>query len=126
MLDRQRTGAPPMNEHNYVGGELDVFAHVRHWKEYWISSLRPYMGLSILEVGAGLGVNTSLLRTGKETRWVCLEPDPKLAARAEETIGGAEVGVRAPGAVEVRVGTVESLEPEETFDTILYIDVLEH
>src|SRR2546421_1225613 len=121
-----------MSNDTYAGGELELFARAQHWKEYWISRLRPYIGSSVLEVGAGIGANTLLLRTGAEAQWVCLEPDPQLAGRAEEAIAEAAMNGAADGCVqprctaEVRVGTVVSLEPEEFFDTILYIDVLEH
>src|SRR5438105_1457438 len=127
-----------MSNDIYAGGELELFARAQHWKDYWISRLRPYIGSSVLEVGAGIGANTLLLRTGAESRWVCLEPDPQLAGRAEEAIAEAgmngcageneraNVRVRPRCTAEVRIGTIAALEPEEMFDTVLYIDVLEH
>ena len=113
-----------MSNDTYAGGELELFARAQHWKDYWISRLRPYIGSSVLEVGAGIGANTLLLRTGAESRWVCLEPDPQLAGRAEEAIaeagmnGGTDVPGGARCTAEVRIGTVGSLEPEEFFDTM--------
>jgi SAM-dependent methyltransferase len=54
------------------------------------------------------------------TRWVCLEPDRRLAERlANQAI------VRAPQ-VEIVVGDISAVDAEERFDTIVYIDVLEH
>ncbi len=111
-----------MSEHTYVGGEVDLFARAQNWKRYWISRLRPHLGGCVLEAGAGIGTNTLLLRSGSERRWVCLEPDGQLVARLKENIA------RAPNvqACEVRTGFVSSLPRAEMFDTILYIDVLEH
>src|SRR6266446_6819483 len=57
-----------MSEHTYRGGELELFARALHWKSYWISVLREYIHGSVLEVGAGIGANTSLLRDRKSTR----------------------------------------------------------
>jgi SAM-dependent methyltransferase len=111
-----------MSEHTYKGGELELFARARNWKAYWISALRNHIHGSVLEVGAGIGANTLLLRNGAENRWVCLEPDPQLAAVLEQK---TDTSTNLP-AVEVRQGTVASLGPGEIFDTILYIDVLEH
>src|SRR6185503_35399 len=111
-----------MTDHTYVGGELELFAEAQHWKRYWIASLREYIRGSVLEVGAGIGANTLLLRDGSEPRWVCLEPDPKLASTLEENMAASSVCRTC----EVRTSTVESLAATETFDTILYIDVLEH
>ena len=39
----------------YIGSELDLFAHALNWKAYWSSVLRPYVGSTILDVGAGIG-----------------------------------------------------------------------
>ncbi|HSH96534.1 MAG TPA: class I SAM-dependent methyltransferase [Roseimicrobium sp.] len=106
-----------MSSLDYVGDELGLFALATHWKGYWVSQLKPYLGSEVLEVGAGIGTNTPYLRTGKEKRWVCLEPDPKLAAVHSE---------RLRPVPEVIVGTLEDLPADAHFDTILYIDVLEH
>ena len=111
-----------MNEHAYVGGELELFAQANHWKRYWISRLRRYLRGSVLEVGAGIGTNTLLLRNGSEQRWVCLEPDSRLAAELADKIATSP----ACRTSEVRTGTIASLPPGESFDSILYIDVLEH
>src|ERR1041385_2459653 len=111
-----------MSDRKYPGGELDLFAHADHWKAYWSSQLRPFIGRSVLEIGAGIGSNTTRLCQGTEERWICLEPDPLLAARLMQT-------VRATthcGGCEGRTGCITSLAADEQFDTLLYIDVLEH
>ena len=38
-----------MNTLNYVGEELDLFAHAHHWKSYWASRLRPCIRGDVLE-----------------------------------------------------------------------------
>ncbi len=106
----------------YPGEELDLFAHASNWKAYWSDRIRPCMGPDVLEVGAGIGANTDLLRGGMAGRWLCLEPDPALAARIP-----AFPALDGPArTVEVVTGTVEDLPPGVQFDTVLYIDVLEH
>jgi len=111
-----------MSQQAYMGGELELFAQASRWKEYWISQLRPYVQGAVLEVGAGIGANTLRLRSGSERRWVCLEPDPQLA----DTLRGQLTGTPLEWTTEVLTGTLETLEPAERFDSILYIDVLEH
>jgi SAM-dependent methyltransferase len=106
----------------YVGSELDLFAEVHNWKEYWASQLRPFVQGDILEVGAGIGSNTRLLDVaGGSGRWVCLEPDPELLAQLTRNIRQSQ----APRSYETLRGTLESLSGRR-FDTIVYIDVLEH
>lgn len=106
----------------YPGEELELFAHASNWKAYWSDRIRSCLGPDVLDVGAGMGANTDLLRGGMAGRWLCLEPDPGLAAR----ISVFPVLDRPARTVEVVTGTVEDLPPEAQFDTVLYIDVLEH
>jgi 2-polyprenyl-3-methyl-5-hydroxy-6-metoxy-1,4-benzoquinol methylase len=111
-----------MSELKYVGSELHLFAAAKNWKTYWSRQIRPFLSGDILEVGAGIGSNTRFLNPGGVGRWVCLEPDPELAAQlvrnSEET--------KSPPGYETVCGTLESLSGEQEFDTIIYIDVLEH
>lgn len=102
----------------YVGEELDIFAHAVRWKSYWSSSIRRWVRGDVLEVGAGLGVNTPLLNNPGVRSIVCLEPDPLLAARLTETI-------RSISGAHAICGTLASA-PKTQFDSIVYIDVLEH
>jgi cyclopropane fatty-acyl-phospholipid synthase-like methyltransferase len=111
-----------MTSFAYVGGELDLFAAATNWKSYFRSHLEPYLGREVLEVGAGLGGTTRLLCRSHARRWVCLEPDAGLAERLVESIHAGHV----PATCEVVIGTLEQIAERENFDTLLYIDVLEH
>jgi SAM-dependent methyltransferase len=107
--------------YTYPGAELELFAAALRWKRYWASHVRPFLRGRVLEVGAGLGSNTRLLRDSAHARWVCLEPDPVLAVRLEDSVR------RHPaGRCEVVVGTLRDLPSAERFDALLYADVLEH
>lgn len=106
----------------YVGGELGLFAHALNWKSYWAGLLEPYLRGEVIEVGAGLGANTRLLRSPEQRRWVCLEPDRQLLGQME-----ADFARQPPrGTCEFRGGTLAEVPEQEQFDTILYLDVLEH
>lgn len=104
----------------YAGSELELFARATNWKSYLSSLIRPHLGKSVLEVGAGLGVTTRYL-CDKQERWLCLEPDEQQAQVTRAAIGRGEL----PACCEARVGTIADLDAEK-FDSILYIDVLEH
>lgn len=106
----------------YVGTELELFARARRWKDYVRAELRPSIGRSVLEVGAGIGASARALCTGLEERWVCLEPDEAQAEQLRALIAAGEL----PACCSVRAGTVADLPPAPTFDTALYLDVLEH
>lgn len=107
---------------DYAGSELELFRAATRWKEYWSACLRPYVSGRVLEVGAGIGGTTGVLATGREEEWVCLEPDPAMASRLR---AAAEAG-RLPPTCRVRTGTLADVAASDRFDTILYIDVLEH
>lgn len=109
-----------MDEFKYVGSELDMFSAVRNWKSYWSSKIRPFIQGDVLEVGAGIGSNTRFLDQSPRGRWVCLEPDETLIARIQDNLGDPQ-----SDRIEIACGTLQSFESGR-FDTIIYIDVLEH
>ncbi len=109
-------------EFTYVGSELDLFADAWNWKAYWSRHIRPFVKGDILEVGAGMGSNIRFLDpNGSTGRWVSLEPDPELHRLLANTL--AETKPRRSH--ETVCGTLASLKDQQ-FDTIVYIDVLEH
>ena len=101
-------------QQGYEGGELELFSHATTWKAYWSEFLRPFVHGHTLEVGAGIGSNTALLRRSAE-RWTCLEPDPGFCERLR----------RLTPTVDVICGTSHDL-PESGYDAIVYLDTLEH
>jgi SAM-dependent methyltransferase len=109
-----------MSQH-YIGTELELFAEAKRWKTYFGSVLRPFVAGHVLEVGAGIGSNTQFLYNERVASWTSLEPDPSLAQQIEKRITAG----RLPRC-RVITGTLESIDENERFDTILYIDVLEH
>lgn len=106
----------------YKGKELDLFAEVNIWKSYWKSAIREFLGNHILEVGAGLGASIEIFYDGNFSKWLGLEPDPDLVTLLKERKGRGEF----PQWCEFKQGTIRDLADSEQFDTILYIDVLEH
>lgn len=110
------------NEHAYIGGELDLFALAKNWKGYIRREISRYIAGDVLEVGAGIGATTEALHDGTARRWVCLEPDQRLAMRLKARLN------RCPrrSTTNVIVGSLRAFSDQPCFDTILYIDVLEH
>jgi SAM-dependent methyltransferase len=108
-----------MKNYTYIGSELELFRSATHWKDYYYSLIRPYLGRTVLEVGAGMGGTTRVLYRGSHDRWVCLEPDRLLIDQLKEETDRLEK-------CEIRHGTLAHISLDESFDSILYIDVLEH
>ena len=102
---------------SYVGNELQLFAAAQHWKQRLRREIRPFIRGDVLEVGAGIGSTTAILRDLAEGSWTCLEPDQAMAE---------QLHLGALSAIDVKCGTIQDLPVTRLFDTILYIDVLEH
>jgi SAM-dependent methyltransferase len=107
---------------HYEGSELEVFAGARQWKSYVRDRLAPHVKGRVLEVGAGIGAFTEVLAPLAPSQWHCLEPDAGLLAE----IATRQADGRVPAAATLINGTLSALPPEEQFDSILYLDVLEH
>jgi len=105
---------------HYLGRELELFAAAHRWRAYWGGKVGPFLGPRVLEIGAGIGSTALALFRPGIADWLAIEPDPELARRFRER---TETLAPRP---RVHLGTLESLQGEEAFDTALYIDVLEH
>lgn len=111
-----------MGSDQYVGTELELFRDASNWKAYFHRLLGPYLTGDVLEVGAGLGATTRVLCDGLQASWLALEPDPVLAAQIDAAHRERPFATR----FELLTGTVESLPSDRRFDSVLYVDVLEH
>jgi SAM-dependent methyltransferase len=108
--------------YHYVGSELELFAAAINWKAYVASVLRRFVIGRVLEVGAGIGSNIFYLHNDLVSEWTALEPDADLAGRIEERLARGEL----PANCRLVNGTIATVDSAALFDTILYIDVLEH
>lgn len=111
-----------MSTYTYDSPDLDLFCAATQWKGYLARQFEPYLGEEVLEVGAGIGGTTKVLFRPTVRSWRCLEPDPEQAERIEQAIRAGEL----PSCCVVTAGTLQDLPPDSRFDTILYVDVLEH
>ena len=105
----------------YIGSELELFALATQWKSYLLQVIAPHLGSEVLEVGAGFGATTEFL-CHRPAKWTCLEPDPALANRLAERIRDGEL----PRCCEMVSGSLNDLDSGRQFDSVVYVDVLEH
>ncbi|TVP45615.1 MAG: class I SAM-dependent methyltransferase [Gemmatimonadales bacterium] len=114
------------DSHAYPGSELELFSQAVNWKGYLRDQIRGFLGPAVLEVGAGIGATTTALCRGEQERWVCLEPDPRMADGLRSRLRDRQL----PACCEVAEGTTADLgdagRDAGAFDTVLYVDVLEH
>lgn len=104
----------------YIGNELELFAAAKNWKNYIAELIKPYIKDDVLEAGAGIGTNTNLFFTTEVKSWLLLEPDNNFCDELEKK----KKEKLLPFQCTVFNGYTSQLQKK--FDTIIYIDVLEH
>lgn len=105
----------------YIGQELDLFKDAINWKKYFTNSFKKYIQGDVLEVGAGSGVNTKylVLDNNSINSITCLEPDPELFSKIKDQH-------QLDGFIADRIVNGTLFDIDSMFDSIIYIDVLEH
>jgi len=111
-----------MTEISYIGNELHLFQYAENWKRYYANFIKPYIKGKVLEVGAGIGSTTTYLCDGSYDEWLCLEPDPTLYNELKGKIDAKKL----PACCKAKKGVSADIDATERYDTILYIDVIEH
>lgn len=103
----------------YKGSELELFQSAENWKAYWSSKILAESDGDALEIGAGIGGNSTYLLP-KSKSLTLSEPDEFFfkyflqdIARENDKICAVE-------------GTISDIDLDMKFDQIYYIDVLEH
>jgi ubiquinone/menaquinone biosynthesis C-methylase UbiE len=110
-----------MSHFTYIGKELATFAKATNWKNYIKSLINEFIQGYVLEVGAGIGSNTTILLNSQYCKWLCLEPDERLLQSLMLVLNSSEFINH-----QAQHGTIDVLGEGQKFDSILYIDVLEH
>lgn len=110
-----------MTDFKYIGNELELFSEAKNWKNYLQKLAKKYIQGDVLEVGAGIGANTHLFAQASYDNWLCLEPDTQLFEELETSIKANKIN-----RCSAYNNTIDSLDSDESFDCILYVDVLEH
>ena len=106
---------PSSDSLDYIGYELELFIDATNWKKYFSEKISPYVRGDVMEVGAGMGINTQYLANTPNTitSWCLVEPDAKLASQIENIT----MNVPLPNKTIVN-GTIKSIE-DLKFDTII-------
>lgn len=103
--------------------ELERLAAADHFFGWIADELVPHLGHRVLEVGAGIGtMSLKLLERKPGAQITALEPDPKLHDElVRRTKRHPEVQT-----LNVTSGDVRQSDMQPTFDSVVYVNVLEH
>ncbi len=105
-------------------GDLDRLADAHNFFNWILDTFEPAIGNTILEVGAGTGTITKkLLDRRPGCHVVAIEPATNLWTQLTDTVGNNPQVDLLPGTL---ADNEWSPELARTFDTALYLNVLEH
>jgi SAM-dependent methyltransferase len=97
--------------------EFDALAQARNYRRALVAEFRPWLHGGVLEIGAGIGQFTALLRREPAVRCLtCVEPDAR---------SSAELRAVFPDQLLVE-GTVADLPSDTRADAVFSVNVLEH
>jgi len=111
-----------MDKIEYIGSELELFKDAKNWKDYWFSIIDPYIGKRILDVGAGIGATAKMFQKKNIDHYLAIDTDQSNI----EAIKDSNISKKINGTFGCICGDISSVDSDQLFDTILYIDVLEH
>jgi SAM-dependent methyltransferase len=105
--------------HVYVGKDLEAMSFAEKYHEWILSELRPYLGATIAEVGAGIGSVSRLILESPIDRLDAFEPSADMFGQLQQNL-----------ASDPRANAINGffgVAPADTrYDSIVYINVLEH
>ena len=115
-----RVASTQLNElPQYFGKDLEAMSFATNYHNWILAEIAPYLGECVAEVGAGVGSFSTLLLTKKIHKLVAFEPSQNMFPLLKNAIGADK-----------RVTTINKFfgrdSLTEKFDSILYINVLEH
>ncbi len=106
---------------NYDGRELEAMSFARNYHKWILREFEPHLGNEVLEVGAGCGHFSSLLLRAGIPRLVAVEPSDNLFPLLESNLADSPNATAVHGDLSVLPSSLKG-----HFDTVVYVNVLEH
>lgn len=103
----------------YPGKELKLFGKADNWKKYVSATINKYIRGDVAEIGAGTGNFSMFLYSDQVTSWTYVEPDKNFREILQHKIASKQLHA---GPVQETLSATSST----LYNSILYMDVLEH
>ena len=110
---------PPNKMPQYFGKDLEVMSFARNYHKWILAEFLPYIGKSVAEVGAGVGSFSTLILETNLSSLKAFEPSQNMYPLLREALSQDK---RAE-AINDFFGRANN---GECFDSVLYVNVLEH
>src|SRR5258708_2978509 len=114
-----------MTEHvEYPGRDLEAMLFAVNYHKWILDEFRPYLGKSIVEVGAGTGSFSELLNGESIERLTLVEPSAMFDVLSNGIIDGGSIEINFEQALFAQI--CETVAVRDEPDSIIYVNVLEH
>jgi SAM-dependent methyltransferase len=104
---------------DYQGRDLEAMSAAVNYHQWILDEIQPFLGDSVAEVGAGIGSVSEMLLERGVGKLAAFEPSAQMFALLQENLGG-----------EARARVINDFfSPSyaaEQFDSVVYLNVLEH
>lgn len=107
------------NAPHYPGKDLEAMSFAVNYHRWIVDEFGPFLGKRVAEVGAGMGSVSKLLLEKPIDRLVAFEPSPDMYPHLERELRGE---TRA----EAVQGFFSRRNADDRFDSVMYLNVLEH
>ena len=101
---------------NYPGKELELFDRASFWRKYLYMYVKKFIGKKVLEVGAGIGSFTSIYKSNNKEITLSEIDNSNYESLKEKFNTDKNITIESK--------LIENFN--NSFDTILYMSVLEH
>lgn len=109
----------------YAGKDLEAMDFAVAYHTWILDLIKPYLGKNIVEVGAGTGSFSSLLLETRPDRLSLVEPSAMFEALSAK-FGSTDGQTRVRLFNDLFSNVAPRVQKDESPDSILYINVLEH
>lgn len=109
------------NHFEYYGKDLEALSFAPRYHQWILDTIAPYLGREVAEIGAGTGNFTRLLLDAERYLVTALEPSANMFPQLD--------ALRRPHPqLKTENGFLSDYAPrmQDAFDSVLYINVLEH
>jgi len=110
-------------KHVYVGKDLEAMSFAVNYHKWILEEFRPFLGKKLVEVGAGTGSFSEMLIAENPENLALIEPS-EMFKFLEQNISQFETPASVDYYNDIFSETAHKLN--ETPDTIIYVNVLEH
>ncbi|MCM3871054.1 MAG: class I SAM-dependent methyltransferase [Pyrinomonadaceae bacterium] len=127
-FEESSTGSLSRNEERgYPGTELEAMSEAANYHRWILEIFKPYLGVHLVEVGAGIGSFSELILTEHVCKTLSLvEPSDSMYERLRIHVRQLDSDVTVDMYHATFVEAADLIKSEQAPDSIIYVNVLEH